>query len=191
MVHFIMPRFARVNFYFVHYSKVKKLTIDLCRQAPVAVPNQRFIVVFDLKGIFCHCTPRPKNMVVVPIWIMQDHAQDKVPALVGPKVVLPRLGYKLYWERMSKIFHLCIWSSMKKSTANLVVEYLFVGMPKPAKVLGQNDCTSFKVMWHNVLMTPLKPQSPLFLKNLLFKFWWPLISFDYGKKYCSFQTPFL
>ena len=68
--------------------------MDSFRQAPAVVPRRRFIVVFNLNGIFCHCTPCLKNMVVVPTWIMQDCALDKDPALVGPKVVLPRLGYK-------------------------------------------------------------------------------------------------
>ena len=93
-------------------------------------------MVFDLNGIFCHCTPCPKNMIVVPSWIMQDRTPDKVHALVRPKVVLPRLGYKMFSERMSTMFHLCIWSSMKKSTVDLVVEYLFARMPKPAIILG-------------------------------------------------------
>lgn len=74
-------------------------------------------------------------MVVVPTWILHDRAPDKVLALIGSKVVLPRLGYKLLWERMLTMFHICIWSSMKKSTVNLVVEYLFTGMAKPALVL--------------------------------------------------------
>ena len=112
-------------------------------------------------------TPHPKNMVVVPTLIMQDHALDKVPTLVGPKVVLLRLGYKLFWERMSTMFHLCIWSFMKESIVDLVVEYLFAGMPKPAIVLGQEDCTSFKDMWDNVVMNPLKPQSPLFFEKFV------------------------
>ena len=154
--------------------------MDSCQQALAAQTNRRFIVVFDLNGIFCHCTPRHKNMVAVPTWVMQDRAPDKVPALVRPKVVLPRLGYKMLWERMSKMFHVCIWSSMKKSTVNLVVEYLFAGLPAPAIVLGQEDCTSFKDMWGNDVRNPLKPQSVLFLKSLQSKFWWPPISFASG-----------
>jgi hypothetical protein len=74
-------------------------------------------------------------MVVVPTWILHDCAPDKVLALIGSKVVLPRLGYKILWERMLTMFHICIWSSMKRSKVNLVVEYLFTGMAKPALVL--------------------------------------------------------
>ena len=157
------------------------LTMDSFRQAPAAVPHRRFIVVFDLNGIFCHCTPRFKNMVAVPTWIMQDRALDKDPALVGPKVVLPRLGYKHFWESMSAMFYVCIWSSMKKSTVDLVVEYLFGGMPKPSMVLGQEDCITFKDMWGNVVRNPLKPQSMLFFKSLTARFWWPPISLDEGR----------
>ena len=138
-------------------------------------------MVFDLNGIFCHCEPRTRNMVAVPTWVMHDKAPDKLPALVGPKVVLPRLGYREFWVRMSTMFHLCIWSSMKKSTVDLVVAYLFDGLPKPALVLAQEDCTTFKDMWDNVVHNPLKPSAPLFLKSLVNKFWWPPISFDSGR----------
>jgi hypothetical protein len=155
--------------------------VGSCRQAPAATPSRRFIVVFDLNGMFCQCSRREPGMVTVPTWITYDKAPDKPPALVGPKVVLPRLGYKVFWGRMSSMFHVCIWSSMKKSTVDLVVEYLFAGGPKPAIVLGQEDCTLFKDMWNNVVMNPMKPEAPLFLKSLLNKFWWPPISFDYGR----------
>jgi hypothetical protein len=47
-------------------------------------------------------------MVTVPTWITYDKAPDKPPALVGPKVVLPRLGYKVFWGRMSSMFHVCV-----------------------------------------------------------------------------------
>lgn len=68
----------------------------------------------------------------------------KVLALVRPKVVLPRLGYMFLWERMSTMFHVCTWSSMKKFYVNLVMEYLFVRMLKPAIVFGQDDYTMFE-----------------------------------------------
>ena len=67
---------------------------------------------------------------------------------------------------------------MEKSNVDLVVKYLFVGGPKPALVLGQEDCSSFMDMWGNVVMNLLKPATPLFLKILVNKFWWPPISFD-------------
>ena len=120
-------------------------------------------------------------MVAVPSWIAQDHAPDKFPALVGPKVVLPRLGYKLFWEKMSQMFHVCIWSSMKRSTVQLLVQYLFDGMPKPSIVLGQEDCTTYKDIWNNELRNPLKPDSVMFFKNLLRAFWWPPKSLDSGR----------
>ena len=55
----------------------------------------------------------------------------------------------------------------------------------------QEDCTSFKDMWDNVVMNPLKPQTPLFLKSLLFNFWWPPISFDYGKNTATISNAIL
>ena len=138
-------------------------------------------MVFDLNGIFCHCVPRSREMVTVPTWIMQDRAPDKLPAFVGPKVVLPRLGYKLFWEKMSQMFHVCIWSSMRRSTVRLLVQYLFDELPKPSLVLGQEDCTTYKDIWNNELRNPLKPESVMYFKNLLRAFWWPPQSFDSGR----------
>jgi hypothetical protein len=69
----------------------------------------------------------------------------------------------------------------EKSTVDLVVEYLFVGMPKPAIVLGQEDCTTIKDMRRNVMRNPLKPQSVLFFKSLQSRFWWPPTSLDEGR----------
>lgn len=129
--------------------------MDSCRQALAAVPDRRFILVFDLNGIFCHCLPRGRS--ALPTWMVQDRAPDKGPAIVGPKAVLPRLGYKQFWERMTQMFYVCIWSSMKKSTVDLVVEFLFNGMSRPAIVLGQEDCITFKDIWDNQIRNPLKP----------------------------------
>jgi hypothetical protein len=42
------------------------ITSPTARHLHVVVPNRRFIVVFDLNGIFCYCTPRFKDMVIVP-----------------------------------------------------------------------------------------------------------------------------
>ena len=138
-------------------------------------------MVFDLNGIFCHCVPRLREMVTIPTWIMQDRAPDKIPAFVGPKVVLPRLGYKLFWEKMTQMFHVCIWSSMRRSTVRLLVQYLFDELPKPSLVLGQEDCTTYKDIWNNELRNPLKPESVMYFKNLLRAFWWPPQSFDFGR----------
>ena len=155
--------------------------MDSCRQALVDVPDRRFILVFDLNGIFCNCTIRCRDSVVVPFWMVQDRAPDKGPAFVGPKVVLPRLGYKQFWERMTPMFHVCIWSSMKKSTVDLVVEFLFHGMSRPAIMLGQEDCITFKDIWNNELRNPLKPEAVLFFKSLNRILWRQPVSLDSGR----------
>jgi hypothetical protein len=163
--------------------------VDSCRQALAAVPDRRFILVFDLNGIFCHCIPRGRSSI--PTWMVQDRAPDKGPALVGPKSVLPRLGYKQFWERMTQMFYVCIWSSMKKSTVDLVVEFLFNGMSRPAIVLGQEDCITFKDIWDNEIRNPLKPESILFFKSLNKTFWWPSISLHSGRVTATIENTVL
>ena len=149
---------------------------------------------------FATVPPFFTNIVVVPMWIMQDYASDKDHVLVGPKVVLRRLGYKTFWESMSTMYHLCIWSFMKKSTVDLVVEYLFVEMPKCSIVLGQEDCIVFKDMRGNVVRNPFEAiceehreeqQFVLFFKSLTSKFWWPPISLDEGRRTATISNTIL
>jgi len=70
---------------------------------------------------------------------------------------------------------------MKKSTVDLVVEFLFNGMLRPAIVLGQEDCITFKDIWDNEIRNPLKPESILFFKSLNKTFWWPPVSLHSGR----------
>ena len=52
--------------------------------------------MFDLNGVFCHRIPHCRDIVIVSTQIMQDRALNKVPMLEGSKVVLPKLGYKVF-----------------------------------------------------------------------------------------------
>lgn len=70
---------------------------------------------------------------------------------------------------------------MKKSTVDLVVEFLFDGMSKPAIVLAQEDCITFKNTLNNEIRNPLKPKAVLFFKSLNKTFWWPHVSLDSGR----------
>ena len=68
----------------------------------------------------------------------------------------------------------------EKSTVDLVVEFLFDGMFRPAIVLGHEDCVIFKDIWNNELRNLLKQEVVLFFKSLNKMFWWPSASLDSG-----------
>lgn len=68
----------------------------------------------------------------------------------------------------------------RKSIVNLVVEYLFAGMPKPAVVLGQGDCAMFKDTWKNN-MRNLEATVCFVFQKFAIQIWWPPVSFDYGR----------
>jgi flagellar biosynthesis protein FlhB len=62
---------------------------------------------------------------------------SKVPTIVGPKGVFmcPDLHEFLIAIRKF-VAHVVIWSSMKRSTIEEVVVYLFHRLPKPFDILG-------------------------------------------------------
>ena len=63
--------------------------------------------------------------------------------------------------------HVIIWSSMKKSTVDQIVLYLFDGMPYLDVVLGQEDCGKIKISNRQFIMQLEKYFKPIFLKTLL------------------------
>ena len=59
-----------------------------------------------------------------------------VPTIVEPKAVLTQPGLHEFLTLISKFaVRVTIWSSMKRSTIEEIVHYLFYGLPQPFEVL--------------------------------------------------------
>lgn len=53
---------------------------------------------------------------------------ENYPTIMGPKVVRVRLGGRDYWSRIFEVAYLCIWSSMKLNTIELIFDSLIEGL---------------------------------------------------------------
>ena len=58
-----------------------------------------------------------------------------------------------------------IWSSMKKSTVEEIVHYLFRGLPPPFEVFGQDSCKKIKI-YRGKYLKVIGGSKEIFLKNL-------------------------
>jgi hypothetical protein len=58
-----------------------------------------------------------------------------------------------------------IWSSMKRSTVDKIVDYLFRGLPLPFDILGQDSCRKIETS-RGKYLTVIDGSKEVFLKNL-------------------------
>jgi hypothetical protein len=60
-----------------------------------------------------------------------------IPTIVGPKAVFTCPGLLEFFTAISEfVVRVFIWSSMKKSTVEQIVNYLFHSLPPPFEILG-------------------------------------------------------
>ena len=71
---------------------------------------------------------------------------SRVSTLVGSKGVYCRPRVREFLHLLSNFAaHIVIWSSMKRTTVERVARYLFLNLPPPFAVLGQNHCSSIEI----------------------------------------------
>jgi hypothetical protein len=88
------------------------------------------------------------------------------PTTIGPKAVFTRPSLLEFLTEISK-FAACIfiWSSIKKSTVDKIVSYLFRGLPLPFYILGQDSCRKIETS-RGKYLTIISGSKEIFLKNL-------------------------
>lgn len=134
--------------------------------------GHKLFLILDLNGVLCHCTSSAQRSgrLHVPSDLIYD---ENHPTIVGPKVVRVRPGVREFLSRISEVAYLCIWSSMKLNTVELIIDFLFEGLRQPCLVLGQESCH----VLHDekgdvVLKNSAGPRgSPQFLKYLSKVIW--------------------
>jgi hypothetical protein len=124
-------------------------------------------IVLDINGILCHCMEKA-GMSRMPF--VYDERQgihsSTIPMVVGPKAVFTRPGLLEFLTEISKFAaRIFIWSSMKRSTVDKIVDYLFGGLPLPFDILRQDNCQKIKTSWGKYL-TVIVRSKEIFLKNL-------------------------
>ena len=76
----------------------------------------------------------------------QHSYSSHIPTLVGPKGVYCRPRVRDFLRLIGMFAaRILIWSSMKTSTVELIVRYLFHGLPRPFGILGQSHYTNIEI----------------------------------------------
>jgi hypothetical protein len=89
-----------------------------------------------------------------------------IPTIVGSKAVFTRPGLLKFLTEINKFAaHIFIWSSMKRSTVDKIVDYLFCSLPLPFDILGHDSCRKIETS-RGKYFTVIGVSKEIFLKNL-------------------------
>jgi hypothetical protein len=133
-------------------------------------PPKWLNIVLDINDILCHCMEKAatRGMLFVND-VKQGIHSPTVPTIVGPKAVFTRPGLHEFLTEISQFAaRVLIWSSMKRSIVEKIVQYLFRGLPLPFDILGQDSCRRIVTSWGKYL-TVIGGSKEIFLKVLLEK----------------------
>jgi hypothetical protein len=90
-----------------------------------------------------------------------------VPTIVGPKGVYTRSGLAEFLVEIREVTaYIVVWNSMKRSTVEDVVKYLFNGLPQSFKFFGQESCGKIEIS-RDQYLKGLNGYKEIFLKTLL------------------------
>jgi hypothetical protein len=124
-------------------------------------------IVLDINGILCHYKEKVGTSRMPFVYDeRQGIHSSMVPTIVGPKAIFVRPGLLEFLIEISK-FAVCIfiWSSMKRSTVNKIVDYLFRGLPLPFDILRQDNYRKIETS-RGKYLTVIGGSKEIFLKNL-------------------------
>jgi hypothetical protein len=124
-------------------------------------------IILDINDILCHCMEKAatRGMFFVND-VKQGIHSPTVPTIVGPKAVFTHPGLLEFLTAISEFTaHVLIWSSMKMSTMEKNVEYLFRGLPLPFDILRQDSCQRIEISQGKYL-TVIGGSKEIFLKVL-------------------------
>jgi hypothetical protein len=124
-------------------------------------------IVLDINEILCHCMEKAgTNRMPFVYDVSHGIYLSTVPTVVGPKAVFTRPGLLEFLTEISKFAaRIFIWSSMKRSTVDKIVDYLFRGLPLPFDILGQDNCRKIETS-RGKYLTVIGGSKEIFLKNL-------------------------
>ena len=104
-------------------------------------------IVLNINSILCHrMVKKAMNRMPFVNSVLQRIHLSTVPTIVGPKAVFTRPGLHEFFTMISKFAaRAIIWSSMKRSTVEEIVHYLFRGLPQPFEVLRQDNYRKIEI----------------------------------------------
>jgi hypothetical protein len=105
-------------------------------------------IVLDINGILCHCMEKKATIRMLFVNSVQQ------PSLHEFLTTISKFAARVI-----------IWSSMKRSTVEEIVHYLFRGLPQPFEVLGQDSCREIEI-YRGKYLKVIGGSKEIFLKNL-------------------------
>ena len=111
-------------------------------------PSSKWLnIVLDLNGVLCQCVERSSARRHGRTLREDEHVYSlRIPTLVGPKGVYSRPHVCEFLCFISSFTaRVVVWSSMKRSTVELIARFLFHDLPSPYAILGQNECTNIEI----------------------------------------------
>jgi hypothetical protein len=133
-------------------------------------PPKWLNIILDINGILCHCMEKAATRGIFFVNdIKQGIHSPTVPTIIEPKAVFMHPGLHEVFTTISE-FATCvlIWSSMKRSTMEKIVQYLFCGLALPFDILGQDSCQRIETS-RGKYLTVIGGAKEIFLKVLLEK----------------------
>ena len=138
-------------FFLIVYQIISQAPRDVVPPASLAIHSRRspkwLNIVLDLNGVFCQCMERSAAVRYGHTFCEDEHLYSShIPTLVGPKGVYSHPRVRDFLRLIGTFAaRILIWSSMKTSTVEHIVRYLFHDIPPPFGILGQNQCTNIKI----------------------------------------------
>ena len=104
-------------------------------------------IVLDLNGILCQCVERSSASRHGRTVHEDQHVYSlQIPTLVDLKGVYYHLRVREFLRFISGfVARVVVWSSMRRSTVELIARFLFHDLPSPYAILDQNECTNIEI----------------------------------------------
>jgi hypothetical protein len=124
-------------------------------------------IILDINGILCHCMEKAGASRMPFLYdVKQGIHSSTVPTIVGPKAIFTSPGLLEFFTEISKFAaRIIIWSLMKRSIVDKIVDYLFCSLPLPFDILGQDSCQKTETS-RGKYLTVIGGLKEIFLKNL-------------------------
>lgn len=110
-------------------------------------PPKWLNIVLDINGILYHCMEKAAmNRMSFVNDVKQRIHLSMVFTIVGPKAIFTHPGLLLFLNAITKfVAHVFIWSSMKKSTVEDIVNYYFRSLPLLFEIRRQDSCRKIEI----------------------------------------------
>jgi hypothetical protein len=133
----------------------------------LTTPAKWLNIVLDIFEILCHCMEKAGMSRMLFVYdVRQGIYSSTVPMIVKPKAIFTHPALLEFLTEISKFAaHIFIWSSMKRSTVDKIVNYLFRSLPLPFDILGQDSYRKIETS-RDKYLTMIGGSKEIFLKNL-------------------------